>query len=224
LISQKSRRHRARLEQVQMYLITDAAPVSQPIERFLREAIAGGVGMVQLREKCVPDARLLDIAARCANVCRSENIPFIVNDRVDIALACGADGVHIGQEDMPIMHVRSLAGEDFIIGLSTHSPEQIEEAATLDPDYIGVGPIHETPTKEGRTAVGVQLVSYAAQHAAQPFFAIGGLDPTNVAEVVRAGARGVSVLRWVGQAIDPMAAARELLDQMHEARRTDSTP
>jgi len=223
LISHAAQRHRTRLERVQIYLVTDAAPCSQPIERFLREAIAGGVGMVQLREKGMSDARLLDVAIRCASICRAENVPFIVNDRVDIALACGADGVHVGQDDLPIRTVRAMAGENFIVGLSTHSPEQIEEAALLGPDYIGVGPIHETPTKEGRKAVGVQLVSYASQHAAQPCFAIGGLDPSNVAEVVRAGARGVSVLRWVGQAVDPMAAVRELLDRIDETRRACST-
>lgn len=222
MISQRSQRHRARLERVQIYLVTDAAPCAQPIERFLREAIAGGVGMVQLREKGMSDARLVDVAERCADICRAEGIPFIVNDRVDVALACGADGVHLGQDDLPVARVRSLAGEGFIVGLSTHSPEQIEEAAQLAPDYIGVGPIHETPTKEGRKAVGVQLVSYASQRAAQPYFAIGGLDPTNVAEVVRAGARGVSVLRWVGQAVDPMAAVRELLDRIDQARRACS--
>ena len=223
MISNKSRRSRERIERVQLYLVTDASPCSQPIERCLREAIAGGVGMVQLREKGLSDARFLDVATRCASVCRDENIPFIVNDRLDIALACGADGVHVGQEDLPVASIRSVAGDDFIVGLSTHSPEQIEEAARLGPDYIGVGPIHETPTKEGRKAVGVQLVSYAAAHAVQPFFVIGGLDPTNVGEVVRAGARGVSVLRWVGQAVDPMDAVRELLEQMQEARRACSS-
>jgi thiamine-phosphate pyrophosphorylase len=209
---------RARIERVQIYLITDASPCAQPIERFLREAIAGGVGMVQLREKGMSDARLLEVATRCALVCKTEGIPFVVNDRIDIAIDSGADGVHLGQEDLPIASARRLAGEDFIVGLSTHTPDQIEEAIELDPDYIGVGPIHETPTKAGRCAVGVHLVSYAAQRAAQPFFGIGGLDPSNVADVIRAGARGVSVLRWVCQATDPMMAVRELLGSIEEAK------
>lgn len=223
MISNKPRRSRERIERVRLYLVTDASPCSQPIERCVREAIAGGVGMVQLREKGLSDARLLDVATRCASVCRDQNIPFIVNDRLDIALACGADGVHVGQDDLPIASIRSVAGDDFIVGLSTHSPDQIEEAAQLGPDYIGVGPVYETPTKEGRKAVGVELVSYAARHAAQPFFAIGGLDPSNVVEVVQAGARGVSVLRWVGQAVDPMDAVRELLGRMDEASRACSS-
>jgi thiamine-phosphate pyrophosphorylase len=137
-----------------------------------------------------------------------------VNDRIDIALAIGADGVHVGQDDLPSAAVRKLAGKQFIIGLSTHSPDQIDAAAELDADYIGVGPIYETPTKEGRPAVGTQLVRYAAQHAVQTFFAIGGLNARNVDEVIHAGARGVSVLRWIAQADDPKAAARELLDSM----------
>ena len=210
------------MERVQIYLITDASPRMLPIESFLCEAIAGGVGMVQLRDKRLPDAPLLDVARRCALVCRNQGVPFIVNDRIDIALSCGADGVHLGQDDLPVDAARRLAGEDVIVGLSTHSPEQIDAAASLPVDYIAVGPIHETPTKQGRAAVGTELVRYASQHAVQPFFAIGGLDPGNVADVVDAGARGVSVLRWVSQSHDPAHAARDLIARLDAARRARS--
>lgn len=190
-----------------------------PIEVFLREAIEGGVGMVQLREKKLSDAELLVLAQRCARACRNLGIPFIMNDRVDIALYCGANGVHVGQEDLAPHVVRELVGKNCIVGLSTHSAEQIEQATVLPVDYIGVGPVHQTPTKAGRPAVGLELVRYAAEHARQPFFAIGGLDPSNVAAVTEAGARGVSVLRWIAQASDPNAAARQLLECMEEPRR-----
>ncbi|HEV2038097.1 MAG TPA: thiamine phosphate synthase [Candidatus Eremiobacteraceae bacterium] len=215
-------RHRARLERVRIYLVTDASPRVAPVERFLREAIAGGVGMVQLREKQLPDAQLLEIAQRFSSVCRALDVPFIVNDRVDIALASGADGVHVGQDDLSVKSVRMIAGEDLIVGLSTHAPEQIEAAASLPVDYIGVGPIHQTPTKQGRPPVGVQLARYAAARSPHPFFAIGGLDPGNVVDVVQAGARAVSVLRWIAQADDPKTAARELFHQIEEARRARS--
>jgi len=208
---------RERLEQVRIYLITGAHPRVQPLEQLVREAIAGGVGMVQLREKTMSDAELLDVARRCAAACATAGVPFIVNDRVDVALACGADGVHLGQDDMPVADARRLGGSAFIIGLSTHSREQIDEAARSAADYIGVGPIHATPTKAGRAAVGTGLVRYAAAHAAMPFFAIGGIDADNVAAVVREGARGISVLRAISEADEPRAGARALLDRIEQA-------
>lgn len=214
MIAQVAGAKRERLGRVRIYLITDASPRVAPIERFLREAVAGGVGMVQLREKDMPDGALLDVAARCTVICRSLGVPFIVNDRVDIALASGADGVHVGQDDLPVATVRELVGERLIVGLSTHSAEQIETASHLDVDYIGVGPIWETPTKEGRAAVGTELVRFAAEHAKQPFFAIGGVDPNTVGDVLRAGGRGVSVLRCITRAADPKEAAFDLLRQI----------
>lgn len=197
-----------------LYLITDASPRVGPMEAFIAAAVAGGVGMVQLREKTLADGALFEIALQCVRACRSLGVPFIVNDRIDIALACGADGVHVGQEDVPVKVVRKLVGEQRIIGLSTHTARQIDDASALDVDYIGVGPVHQTPTKEGRPAVGLELVRYAAKHAAQPFFAIGGLEPSNIADVVAAGARGVSILRWISRASDPQAAAQELLAEL----------
>ncbi|MBV8670845.1 MAG: thiamine phosphate synthase [Candidatus Eremiobacteraeota bacterium] len=216
----KTRSERARLSAVRIYLIADASPRMQPIEAFVRAAVAGGVGMVQLREKHMTDVELLDVARRYAAVCTELGIPFILNDRLDLALACGADGVHLGQDDLPVPSSRAIAGEDFIIGLSTHTRGQIDIAAHLPADYIGVGPIHATPTKQGRPAVGTALVSYAAAHAGQPFFAIGGIEPENVAELIESGARGVSVLRWISNAPDPRSAARALAQAMERARPT----
>ncbi|MDQ6824828.1 MAG: thiamine phosphate synthase [Candidatus Eremiobacteraeota bacterium] len=209
-----------RLRAVNIYLITDSRPNARPLEEFVARSIAGGVAMVQLRDKTLADRELLAAATSCAEVCRRNGALFIVNDRLDIALACGADGVHVGQEDMPAAAVRKVAGDEFIVGLSTHSVDQIVAAQDLAVDYIGVGPIHETPTKPGRPAVGLELVRYAASHSQLPFFAIGGLDAGNVAAVIAAGARGVSVLRCISHADDPEKAARDLLGQF--PRRNES--
>ena len=206
------------LKRIRLYLISDAFPKVQPLERFLSEAIAGGVDMVQLREKSLDDKHLLEAATRCAGFCRQAGVPFVVNDRVDIALASGATGVHLGQDDLPPRAAREIAGAGLFIGLSTHTAQQVDEANTIDVDYIGVGPIHATPTKPGRASVGIKLVRYAAQHARVPFFAIGGLDPENVGEAVGAGAEGISVLRWISQANEPQAAAQALLGAIERAR------
>jgi thiamine-phosphate pyrophosphorylase len=201
----------ARLERVRLYLITDARPALKPFELFLEAAVGGGVDMVQLRDRELDDAELLRVAIRGAAVCSRLGVPFIVNDRADIAVLAGADGVHLGQSDVPPSAARRIVGPGAIIGLSTHSPEQIDAAEREPADYIGVGPIHATPTKPGRPAVGPALVRYAAAHYSRPFFAIGGLEPSNVAEVVAAGGRSVSVLRWISQAHDPQSAARAMV-------------
>ncbi|MBC5824960.1 MAG: thiamine phosphate synthase [Candidatus Eremiobacteraeota bacterium] len=194
----------------------DSTPRVAPLAAFLRAAIGAGVGMVQLRERRLTDAELLGAAIACAQLCRSANVPFIINDRCDIALLCGADGVHVGQDDVSITGVRSLIGPDRIVGLSTHSAAQIDAARTGGADYIGVGPVHATPTKEGRPAAGVELVRYATGHAAQPFFAIGGIDPSSIGEVISAGATRVSVLRYIAQAPDPARAVRDLVAEMND--------
>jgi thiamine-phosphate pyrophosphorylase len=204
----------AQLARVRLYLVTDARPALQPFEAFLEAAIAGGVGMVQLRDRELEDGDLLRAAIRGAATCAKLQIPFIVNDRADIAQASGADGVHLGQTDLPPAAARRILGADAIIGLSTHTPEQIDAVEREPVDYIGVGPIHATPTKPGRPPVGSALVRYAAAHCSRPFFAIGGLEPSNVADVVAAGGRAVSVLRYVSKARDPHAAAREIVEAL----------
>jgi thiamine-phosphate pyrophosphorylase len=171
-------------------------------------ALRGGVDIFQLREKQAGDDELLRAAQAARRLCDAHGALFVVNDRPDIAVAARADGVHLGQDDMAVEDARAIVGPDVLIGRSTHSPEQVDGAAGAD--YIGVGPVHATPTKLGRPAVGVDLVRYAAANARVPFFAIGGLDATTLPEAVRAGATRAAVVRAISEAADPEAAARAL--------------
>ncbi len=174
--------------------------------------MAGGVDVFQLREKDLPDEELTSVADTIRALCERIGALFVVNDRPHVAAHVGADGVHVGQEDMAPAEVREIVGPDVLIGLSTHSPEQIDAVDPAVVDYIGVGPVHETPTKPGRPAVGLELVRYAAAHAPVPFFAIGGLDAGNAQDVIEAGAERIVVLRAIADAEDPRRAARELRD------------
>ncbi len=206
---------RARLAAARLYLVCDGTPGGRELAEVLPAAIRGGVDVVQLREKESSDTDLIARARIAKALCGEANALFIVNDRPDVAVEAGADGVHVGQEDMPVAAVRELVGDGMLIGLSTHRPAEIDAAGAAEPpsgrpDYIGVGPIYETPTKPGRQAVGLGLVRYAAVHATMPFFAIGGLETGNVREVLAAGAERVCVLRAIAEAEDPERAAREL--------------
>jgi len=191
---------RERLLGARLYLVCDHRP-----ERFFDEALRGGVDVVQLRMKDARDGDVIDAARLLAPLCAQHGALFILNDRPDLVGAVGADGVHLGQDDCPVPAARELAGKDRLIGLSTHSPEQVDGAAGAD--YIGVGPVHETPTKPGRPAVGLELVRYAAAHATVPWFAIGGIGPDNVDAVRGAGAERVAVVRALTEAGDPERAA-----------------
>jgi thiamine-phosphate pyrophosphorylase len=207
---------RARLAVARLYLVCDVSAGDRGLEDFLPAAISGGVDVVQLRNKRLDGGLLAEAAGHAAYVCEQHGALFVLNDRPDVAAEVRADGVHLGQEDMPVARARELVGPDMLIGLSTHAPREIDAAAPTAPDgsplvdYIGVGPVHETPTKPGRPAVGTELVRYAAAHARMPFFAIGGIDAGNVADVIAAGARRVCVLRAIAAAADPEGAAREL--------------
>lgn len=196
-------RRRERLEQARLYLVCDAQP-----DAFLEAALRGGVDLVQLRMKDAPEAAILAAAERFARSCAAHGALFILNDRPDLVARAGADGVHVGQDDAAVAQARALVGAERLVGLSTHSPEQIDAAAGVD--YVGVGPVHATPTKPGRPAVGLELVRYAAAHARVPFFAIGGIDANNVGAVRAAGGMRVAVVRALTQAADPFEAARTL--------------
>jgi thiamine-phosphate pyrophosphorylase len=190
-----------RVREARLYLITGARP---DLDAFLEAAVRGGVDLVQLREKALPDGELLRVLEAARAITRRLGVPLVVNDRPDLAVLVGADYVHVGQDDMPPAAARRFG---LPVGLSTHSPVELDRA---EADYIGVGPVHATPTKEGRPAVGLDLVRYAAEHARMPWFAIGGIDAANVADVVAAGAVRVAVVRAIGDAEDPERAAREL--------------
>jgi thiamine-phosphate pyrophosphorylase len=184
-----------------LYLVTPARP---DLEEFLEAAIRGGVDVVQIRDKELDDQELIPVLARAREITRRLGVPLVVNDRPDLAAACGADFVHVGQADMPVAEARRF---DVRVGLSTHAEHEIDAA---DADYIAVGPVYPTPTKAERPAVGLDLVQYAAARARVPWFAIGGIDATNARHVVAAGATRLAVVRAIGDARDPETAARGL--------------
>lgn len=204
-------RRRAQLRQARLYLVCDSRPGGGELSELLRAAIEGGVEIVQLRDKQLGDDELTAVAHAAHALCEQLGALLIVNDRPQVALHAGADGVHVGQDDLPVEQAREIMGPDLLIGLSTHAPSEIDAAdASPHVDYIGVGPVHATPTKPGRPAVGVELVSYASAHAHLPFFAIGGIDEGNVTEALDAGAGRVCVLRAIADAEDPRQAASRL--------------
>jgi thiamine-phosphate diphosphorylase len=199
---------RERLRTARLYFVCDAKPHGQDPEALLRAALTGGADIVQLREKELDRRATAVAAATFRRLCDTYSALFIVNDDPALARSCRADGVHLGQDDTPVAEAREVLGPDALIGLSTHSREQIDAAEGAD--YISVGPIWETPTKEGRPAVGLELVGYAAEHARLPFYAIGGVDESNAREVVEAGASRLAAVRAIRDATDPAAAAAAL--------------
>lgn len=207
----------ARLDAARLYLVCGALGADGDaggLADLLREAVAGGVEIVQLREKELGDEELVALANAARALCERIGALLIINDRPSVAVEAGADGVHVGQDDMDVETVREIVGEQMLIGLSTHTPEEIDAVDPAIVDYIGVGPIHATPTKPGRPAVGTELLRHAAANSPVPFFAIGGLDAGNLGEVLAAGAQRVCVLRAIAGARDPRAAARELREQL----------
>lgn len=204
---------RERLRRARLYLVVEAAA-----EHVLAPALGGGVDMVQLRDKRSDDEAILGAAARFRSACDEHGALLWLNDRPDLALECGADGVHVGQGDQPVAQVRERVGPDMLIGLSTHSPGQFDAALRSEADQLSVGPVWETPTKEGRPAAGLDYVRYAAAHGGErPWFAIGGIDLENVGQVVAAGARRVVIVRAIRDAADPRAAAAALANALPPA-------
>jgi thiamine-phosphate pyrophosphorylase len=208
---------RARLRGARLYLVCGAGGDGRDVRAFLEAALRGGVDIVQLREKdpAVGDEQLLQAARVFRDACDAHGALFVLNDRPDLAAAAHADGVHVGQDDLPVAEARALVGDDVLIGRSTHTPAQVDDAAVADVDYFAVGPVHATPTKPGRPAVGLELIRHAASAPrAVPWFAIGGIDAQRVDAVVAAGATRVVVVRALTEASDPGTTARALRDAL----------
>lgn len=205
----------------ELYLVTDRdLCLGRPIEEVVLAAVRGGVSLVQLREKQATTRAFVAEAERLKRLLAAHGVPLIINDRIDVALAVGADGVHIGQEDMPYPLARRLLGPEAIIGLSVETEEQVREAEGYDVDYLGVSPILPTPTKtDTRGSWGLEGLARVRALSRHRLVAIGGLNASNAASAVRAGADSIAVVSAICSAPEPQAAAATLSRIIGEALR-----
>jgi thiamine-phosphate pyrophosphorylase len=198
---------RAALATAGLYLCT---PDRQDLAEFVTAVCGAGVDIVQLRDKELPDRVLLERAALAREAAHAAGALFVLNDRPDLAVACGADGVHVGQDDIPAALARQIVGPDALVGLSTHAAAELEASAAEPVDYISAGPVEPTPTKPGRHGTGLDYIRFAAARSAHPFFVTGGVDPATLPAVAAAGATRFVVVRALTRAADPAAVAAEL--------------
>ncbi len=209
---------RARLNRMRLYVITGDAGGIDETQRIVAAALEGGADVIQLRKKSMPKGDQYQLGRRLRALTEEHGALLIVNDHADLAVAIDADGVHLGQDDLPLAAARALPGfEERLIGCSTHSLEQALRAASEGADYLGVGPVFATPTKPGRPAVGTRLVREVASLLTTPFVAIGGIEATNIEHVLDAGARAIAVVRAVYDGAEPARSARHLRESI-EAR------
>lgn len=202
------------LSQRRLYLCT---PDRADLADFISGCIAGGVDVVQLRDKVLDAKPLLARAAVAAAVCRDHGVPFVLNDRPDLALEAGADGVHVGQDDAPVSLARHILGPDAIVGLSTHGPADLEGAADQEVTYISAGPVEATPTKPGRAGTGLGYVSEASARSSVPVYVTGGVTPERIPALTEAGVRHFVVVRYLTQATDARHAAQQLRQAIDRA-------
>jgi len=209
-----------------LYLVTDRGLCGgRPLEEVVRLAVEGGASCVQLREKGLSTREFVETASAVKSILRPSGVPLVINDRVDVALAVGAEGVHIGQGDMPYETARRLMGRSAIIGLSVETWEDVEEARDLDADYLGVSPVFPTPTKtDTRSAWGLEGLARIRAYVKHPLVAIGGMNRQNAAAAVRAGADSIAVVSAICSAPDPFREARELSSLIGEALSLRSSP
>lgn len=219
-VSDISKLRRQKLQAATLYLVT--MPVDH-IAEVVESALRGGVQIVQYRQKEGEDNLRYAIAKQLCEICHQYDALFLMNDRVDIAISVGADGIHVGQTDLPVAAVRQILNAhggnaaDYIIGQSTTSPEELEISLNNQVDYVGVGPVHATPTKPNKAASGHEYVSYAAKNLDIPWFAIGGLDEQNLGGAIAAGAKRVAVVRALMKASQPDQVAKQMRSRLCSA-------
>ena len=211
----------ADLSERRLYLCT---PDRSDLAAFLGECIMGGVDVVQLRDKELEARPLLARAKVAVAVCRDHGVPFVLNDRPDLALEVGADGVHVGQDDAPVALARRILGPDAIVGLSTHGPADLDRAAGQEVTYISAGPVEATPTKPGRAGTGLGYVTQASARSSVPVFVTGGVTPEKIDALTGAGVRHFVVVRYLTQAPDARSAARALRAAIDRALSSAPSP
>ncbi len=204
------------LENKKLYLVTNSDKFETETDflNAVASALKGGVDILQLREKTMSANKIIELGKKIKLLCAEYNATFIVNDRVDIAYILEADGVHLGQDDMDVASARTILGNNAIIGISTHAPEQAKKAVDDGADYIGVGPVFTTPTKPTTKSVGLEYVNWVSKNIQIPYFAIGGINLENVDEVVKNGAKRIAVVRAIINAEKPEHATEEFLKHL----------
>lgn len=207
----KEKYNQLKLADKKLYLVTNSDQFDSDDEFLdaVASALEGGVDILQLREKNMPAKKIIELGRKIKQLCLQFDTTFIVNDRIDIAALIEADGVHLGQDDLSVAEAREILGTNAIVGVSTHAPEQALQAVADGADYIGVGPVFATPTKQGRIPVGLEYVKWTSQNIEIPAFAIGGIDAENFQEVIDAGATRIAVVRAIINAASPKAAAEK---------------
>lgn len=208
--------NKLRLKDRKLYLVTSSDKFDSDDEflNAVASSLKGGVDILQLREKNSSAKRIIELGKKIRQLCSLYDTIFIVNDRIDIAKIVEADGVHLGQDDADVDSAREILGDSAIVGISTHAPEQALKAVKDGADYIGVGPVFTTPTKPGRASVGLEYVKWASENIEIPFFAIGGIDLSNVNDVISSGAKKVAVVRAIINSDSPELSAGKFLEQL----------
>ncbi|GAC1458792.1 MAG: thiamine phosphate synthase [Chamaesiphon sp.] len=204
------RRHQQLLRSL-LYLVTSP---SEQMFAVVEAALQAGLTLLQYRDKNADDSVRLSYAQKLRQMCHHYDALFIMNDRVDLAVAADADGVHLGQQDIPIALARQILGPQRLVGRSTTNPDEMQRAIAEGADYIGVGPVYETPTKLGKAAAGLDYIRYAAEHASIPWFAIGGIDMNNLNDVLKFGGERVAVVRAIMEAEQPTLITQYFLSQL----------
>lgn len=218
----KEGNNQVKLSGKKLYLVTNSDNFESDDEFLdaIASALEGGVDILQLREKTMPAKRILELGKKIKQLCLQYETLFIINDRIDIAALLEADGVHLGQDDLSVADAREILGDKCIVGISTHAPEQALKAVEDGADYIGMGPVFATPTKQGRIPVGLEYVKWVSENIDIPAFGIGGIDTENVDKVLNAGATRIAVVRAIINAKSPQKEAEKFVDKLKEKVKT----